>query len=186
MTAKGARARWSEVKAILGAMDQKELLSVIRDLYEADSVNRRFLHARYLPSQTTIEEYRHHVADAVYPDAFSRRGIRLREANAAITEYRRSTGDVAGSVDLMLTFVEAGTDHALDLGAGDDSYFAALEHKVDGIVRSLDALSADQRAAATARLVRIRDRAEGNIGWGYADWLDDVVTDLVGRDIRSQ
>jgi len=65
------------------------------------------------------------VADAVYPDPFSRRRVSLRDASTAITEYRRSTGDLSGTVDLMLTCLEAGTEQAADLGYGDESYFAA-------------------------------------------------------------
>ena len=55
------------------------------------------------------------MAEAIYPDPFSRRRVSVRDAGAAITEYRRSTGDLAGMIDLMLTFVEAGTEQAVDL-----------------------------------------------------------------------
>ena len=34
----------------------------------------------------------------------------------------RTTGDLAGTVDLMLTFVEAGTEQTADLGYGEDAY----------------------------------------------------------------
>jgi hypothetical protein len=81
----------------------------------------------------------------------------------------------------MLTFVEAGTEQAADLGAGDESYFAALEHKVDAIVQTFSSLSTQDRDAAIARLVRVRDRAAGRIGWGYPDFLDDVVGNLSDR-----
>ncbi len=47
-------------------------------------------------------------------DPFSGRRVNVRDAGAAITEYRRSTGDLAGMIDLMLTFVEAGTEQAVD------------------------------------------------------------------------
>jgi hypothetical protein len=74
----------------------------------------------------TIEEYRRLVADAIYPDSFSCRQISVRDAGAAITAYRRSTGDLFGTIDLMLTFVEAGTEQAIDLGYGDDADFSAI------------------------------------------------------------
>ncbi len=171
------RKHWSLLKARLDEFDRKGLLELIRDLYEASAVNRRFLDARLLGSESAIEEYRQLVADAVFPDPFSRNPIRLRDATAAITEYRRSTGNLAGTVDLMLTFIEAGTEQAADLGYGDDAYFAALERKVDEVVKSLPALPADVQAQAIARLVRVRDRAK-QIGWGYGDYLDDVVEGL--------
>jgi len=54
-----------------------------------------------LPESGAIEGYRRIVATAIYPDPFSHRPVSVREANTAIAEYRRATGDVAGAVDLM-------------------------------------------------------------------------------------
>ena len=56
-----------------------------------------------MPESGAIEGYRRIVATAIYPDPFSHRPVSVREANTAIAEYRRATGDVAGAVDLMLT-----------------------------------------------------------------------------------
>jgi hypothetical protein len=113
----------------------------------------------------------------VFPDPFSRRRVSLRDATAAITEYRRSTGDLAGTVDLMLTFIEAGTEQAAGLGYGDENYFSALENKVDAVAKSWSALPADVQASASARLDWVRKRAK-SIGWGYGDYIDDVVACL--------
>lgn len=69
---------------------------------------------------TALEEYRRLVSDAVFPDLDD--PVRLRDASAAIGEYSRSTGDLVGTIDLMLTFIEAGTEQSVDLGYGDDGY----------------------------------------------------------------
>jgi hypothetical protein len=168
---------WAALKIRLDTLDRKGLVGLVHDLYEASEANRRFLEARFLPSAAAIEKYRRLVEDAVFPDPLSQRPIRLRDASAAITEYRRATGDVAGSIDLMLTFVEAGTKQAVDLGYGDDAYFSALATKVAAVMKSLGALPNQERTSATARLVRVRNRAR-NIGWGYGDYLSDVVARL--------
>jgi len=118
------------------------------------------------------------VADAVYPDPFSRRRVSLRDATTAITEYRRSTGDVPGTVDLMLTFIESGTEQAADLGYGDEAYFSALERKLDAIAKAWADLSAEARAEAATRLDWVRKRAKV-VGWGYGDYVEDVVAALV-------
>ena len=44
-------------------------------------------------------------------------------------------------------------------------------------MKSLGALSSEERTSATARLVRVRNRAQ-DIGWGYGDYLSDVVARL--------
>ena len=110
------RKKWSDVKARLEAFDRKGLVSLLGDLYEASVANRRFLHSRLTPGSRAIEEYRRLVADAIYPDPFSTRRVSVRDAAAAIAEYRRSTGEASGTVDLMLTFLEAGTEQAADSG----------------------------------------------------------------------
>jgi len=175
---------WADIKKKLEAFDQKGLVGLIYDLYEAGTANRRFLQARLLPSQSAVEKYRRLVAEAVFPDPFSRRRVSLRDATAAITEYRRSTGDLAGTVDLMLTFLEAGTEQAADLGYGDENYFSALENKLDAIAKSWGTLPAEVRAKAATRLAWVQGRAQ-QIGWGFGDYVDDVVARLNAAEPRA-
>src|SRR5690349_4418828 len=91
------RKKWSDVKAQLEAFDRKGLVSLLGDLYDASEANRRFLHARLTPGTRAIEEYRRLVVAAIYPDPFSKRQVSVRDAGAAIIDYRRSTGDAAGT-----------------------------------------------------------------------------------------
>ncbi len=177
------RRKWSDVKARLEAFDHKGLVSLLGELYAASVANRRFLHSRLTPGSRTIEEYRQLVADAIYPDPFSKRRVSVRAAAAAIVEYRRSTGDASGTVDLMLTFVEAGTEQAADLGYGDDAYFYALQIRLDAVVKEFDTLPADVRAQVRARLGRIQMRAQ-DVGGSLIDAVDDVIHALDARAAR--
>jgi len=147
-------ASWSNVKARLSSMDRAGLTGVIRDLYEASSANRRFLHARFVPAAATLDEYRKLVGTAVFPDPLSQRPIRLREAAA---------------------IVDAGTEQAADLGYGDETYFATLERKAKEAVAMLEALPDEARDDAVARLVRLV-QYQDKIGWGYGDFLADIAT----------
>lgn len=74
------RKKWSDVKARLEAFDRKGLVSLLGDLYDASVANRRFLHSRLTPGSRAIEEYRRLVADAIYPDPFSKRRVSVRDA----------------------------------------------------------------------------------------------------------
>jgi hypothetical protein len=121
----------------------------------------------------------------VFPDPLSRRPVRLREATATIREYQRATGNLTGTVDLMLDFVEAGTAQAANLGYGDEAYFTALERKVNEIVALLDTLPSADRRPRTERLIRFGEY-QGTIGWGYCDFLADVAAKLHGRsEVKS-
>ena len=177
------RKTWSEVKARLEALDRKGLVSLLGDLYDANVANRRFLHSRLTPGTRAIEEYRRLVAAAIYPDPYSKRRVSVRDAAAAIVEYRRSTGDAAGTVDLMLTFVEAGTEQAADLGYGDEAYFDALQIRLDAVAKEFETLPAEVRATVRARVGRIQVRAH-DVGWGFGDAVDELVHALDARAAR--
>jgi hypothetical protein len=178
------RPTWSDVKANLAMTDRIGLMALIRDLYHLDALNRRALHARFAPNSATVDQYRRLVRAAVFPDPLSQRPIRLRAATAAIREYARATSDVAGTIDLMLEFVEAGTEQAADLGYGDDAYFTALEHKVNGILRLLNDVPESERRTLTQRISRLGAYG-GAIGWGYGDFLADVAAKVAAREDRS-
>ena len=181
--AEPTRRKGSEVKARLEALDRNGLVSLLGDLYDANVANRRFLHSRLTPGSRAIEEYRRLVADAIYPDPFSKRRVSVRDAAAAIVEYRRSTGDASGTVDLMLTFVEAGTEQAADLGYGDEAYFNALQTWLDAVAKEFDTLPPEVRANVRARLGWIQVRAH-DVGWGFGDAVDDLVSALDARAAR--
>jgi hypothetical protein len=168
---------WSMVKASLVDLDRRELLVVIRDLYQAEASNRRFLHARFLPESASLAKYRTLVREAVYPDPFDRKPVRLREATAIIQHFKRSTGDLCGVVELLLTFVEAGTEQAADLGMEGDRYFSSLETKLTEAVRLLPSLPSEGRRAAEARIRRLA-RFQTRIGWGFGDFLAAVAAEL--------
>ena len=174
------RKKWSDVKARLEAFDRNGLVSLLGDLYDASAANRRFLHSRLTPRSRDIEEYRRLVTDAIYPEPFSKRRVSVRDAAAAVVEYRRSTSDASGTVDLMLTLVEAGTEQAADLGYGDEAYFDALQIRLDAVAKEFDTLPADVRAKVRARLGRIQVRAQ-DVGWGFSDAVDEMLHALDAR-----
>ena len=172
--------RWSETKARLRAFDRADLLALVGELYGASGENRRFLHARLLGSGSEIERYRRLITDAVYPDPFRKRPIRVGEAKRLIREYSRATDDATGTIDLRLTFIEAGTEQAADLGYGEDSYFASLASTLDDVEKRIGDLPPLVQQEVSERLTRIAKRA-AVIGWGYGDYTSDVAARLFKR-----
>jgi hypothetical protein len=83
----------------------------------------------------------------------------------------------------MLTFVEAGTEQAADLGYGDEAYFNALQIRLDAVAKAFDTLPADVRAQVRVRLGRIQMRAQ-DVGWGFNAAVDDVIHALDARAAR--
>lgn len=167
-------AGWGAIQAKLKGLSASELVTLVRDLYQASPENRQFLRGRLTPTAADLEKYRNRVIDAVYPDPLSRKRVRLGEAERLIRHYRLSTGDEAGVVDLMLALVEAGTEQAVDLGFGDDgSYFASLERVLESVVKAVPSFPVAARAALVQRLYQVAKRAEPT-GWGYGDAVRDI------------
>ena len=173
MANKAKKPTWASVKAQLQQMDSRALVNLLGDIYRLSAENRRFLHARLLDSKIELDKYRQLVEDAVYPNPLGRQPIRVSEAKRLIRHYRQATSDIEGTVDLMLSFVEAGTELAADLGYGEEKYFAALERTLDDITDGLADLSPESRRNAIERIQEIAFEAK-SIGWGYCDSTQEI------------
>ncbi len=167
------RPTWKAVKAQLRGLDASGLVGLIHDLYEASTDNQRFLHSRLVDPTSELGKYRELISDAVFPNPLGRKPVRMAEAQRLIRHYERATGSVAGTVDLLLTFVAVGTDQAADLGYGDDAYFGALERGLRAATKMLRKLGPDDFDRARETLLWIRNRST-NIGWGFCDAVDDL------------
>lgn len=166
---------WGAIKVKLKAFKTSELVNLVHDLYQASPENRQFLRGRLVPTAADLEKYRSRVTDAVFPDPFSNKPVRVGEAERLIRHYRLSTGDEVGAVDLMLALVEAGTEQAVDLGYANEAYFASLERVLQSVVDALPSLPVSTRPAIVQRLRQVADRAEST-GWGYGDAVREITT----------
>jgi hypothetical protein len=179
-----ARPNWHAVKSRLRGLDAPRLVELIHDLYSASVDNQRFLHGRLVDPTSELKKYRELISEAVFPNPLGRKPVRIGEAQRLIRHYERATGDVTGTVDLLLTFVAVGTDQAADLGYGDDAYFGALERGLRSAVKMLPKLGAEDFARAREELLSIRNRAN-NIGWGFCDAVDDLTATILASNGTS-
>jgi hypothetical protein len=125
-----------------------------------------------------LEKYRRLVVEAVFPNPLGRKPIRIGEGQRLIRQYQDATGDVAAAIDLMLTFVEAGTDQAADLGYGDEQYFSALERALRSAVKLARTLSDQVQAAMVPRLERLV-RQSARTGWGFGDVVREIAAPML-------
>jgi hypothetical protein len=171
-------ANWGAIKARLKGLGASELMTLLSDLYQASPENRLFLRGRLLHDPRDLERYRRQVTDAVFPDPFSRKPVRVGEAQRLIRHYRLSTGDASGTVDLMLAMVEAGTEQAVDLGYANEAYFASLERVLEAVVGALRSVPEPARLTIVERLRRLAKRAEST-GWGYGDAVREITSPAI-------
>ena len=163
------------IRRTLLKQQPQELIRLIGELYRLSRENRRFLEARLCAPAKQLPLYRQLVADCVFPDPL-RKGskVRIIEAKRAISQYQRATGDVEGTVDLMLTFVEQGTAFAADLGYGDETFFASLERMLLSALAILRQGMGEFRRTTVPRLIGL-SRAARDLGWGYGDFVVEQI-----------
>ena len=179
---KNRKLTWAQVKAVLDGRPEKEVRELLRDLYRLSEENREFVHARLLTDPAAITPYLKTVEDGVYPDAFRGKPVCLADARRAITNYRRATGDPVGTLELMMRYVECGTEFTVDFGGVDERFSSSLTTMFDHAVQMVRALPEPLRLPHLKRLRHVVDRA-GAVGWGYQDSISDILGHAFPEDV---
>jgi len=152
------------------------LLALVKDLYDASSENRHFLHARFQAEESVgaaLEVYRRKIVEQFFP-ARGDGKLKLSEARKAIRDYRKATGNIAGTIDLLLTYVENGTEFTEQFGDIDKPFYNSLESAAEEMKALIFKQEPECYQRFRERVVRL-ERMVGRIGWGYGDYLGDLV-----------
>lgn len=171
---------WTAIRKQLVTLDTAMLVRLVKDLHDASPANRDFLAARFLTDEAPagirppIESFRRRISEVFDIDEDK---LDLAEGRKAIREYRKATGDLAGTVDLMLTYVEEGTWFTCNFGDIDERFYDSLCSVLGELRKLLLGPAAEYYPAAAPRLDHIKHRASG-IGWGYGDFVNDVADEL--------
>lgn len=167
---------WSDVKMAIANFERPALIGLISDLYAYSPPNKNFLHARFSLGSDTLKPYKKIIEDALFPDVMSNDDVEITTAKKAISDYGKAVGDPKGMLELMVYFVECGANFSLDVGYGDEYFFAALERMYEKAIKLL--LTLDE-----ATINDFYDRFEElvtstrDIGWGFHDTLGDIFSE---------
>jgi len=176
---------WLHIRRQLNGWSKPDLIRLVKDLYDASTGNRDFLQARFGAREDAgamLEKYREKVIEQFFP----KRGfgkLKLAEARRAIRDYRKATADLAGTIDLMLTFVEYGTEFTLEFGGINEAFYHSLDAVLDEMVKLLRTEGWDLYPRFRERILSLRDDAD-KIGWGYGDSLREQV-DLLEAELAA-
>lgn len=147
-----------------------------------DTVNEAIVKEEGGPSFTTvgldIEAYRQRVKDAFFPARFHEGLPTLWEGQRAVSDYRKLTGDIAGTLDLMLTYVEAGTRFTNTYGDIDESFYESLEAMLDDFADLLLAHPELYTEKGIPQRLVLLEREVYGIGWGYGDYASDLIGEI--------
>ena len=174
-----SKPSWSAVRTQLSTMEKPALLDLIKDLYQSSATNKDFLHARCLASsegEGALSDYRQKVIDPFYPKRGEAK-LKLGEARKAIRQYRRSTGDLPGTAELLMTYVENGVAFTNEYGDIDERFYSSIESALDELADLLRKEGTALYLKFSKRLAKVDQETKG-IGWGFHDYVADVVAQL--------
>jgi hypothetical protein len=167
---KSKNPTWSTVKRTVVDMDQKQLVTLVADLYRFSKENQAFLHARFGIGDDPLAPYKETINECMYPDFNA--PIQISKAKKAISNYSKAVGDPLGEMDLMIFFVECGNNFTLEFGDIDEQFYDALNLMYRRAIQSVLNLPEEQRGGFQERLKRIMT-SSSDMGWGYYDILSD-------------
>jgi hypothetical protein len=170
---------WSALRRHLATLDKPALLALVKDLYEANADNRDFIQARCQTGENgseILEKYRGKIVEQFYPKRGEAK-LKLGEARKAIRDYCKATGNVAGTAELLMTYVEQGAEFTYDYGDIDERFYDSVESALDELAALLHGEAREVYPQLSERLSRVEE-ITGDIGWGFHDHIVDVVAQL--------
>jgi len=167
---------WSAARQHLATWNKAALLALVKDLYEATAVNRDFIQARCQADEhggEALEKYRRKIVEQFFPArGFGK--LKLGEARKAIRDYRKATGNLAGTVELLMTYVENGARFTNEYGDIDERFYSSVESTLDELATLLQGEARELYPQFRDRLAAVEQMTDG-IGWGFHDFISDVV-----------
>lgn len=170
---------WSAQRRHLATLDKPALLALVKDLYEASASNRDLIQARCQAGKSggeILEKYRGKIVEQFYP-ARGEAKLRLSEARKAINDYRKATGNLPGTAELLMTYVEQGAEFTHEYGDIDERFYNSVESVLDELAALLHNEARGMYPELSERLTRVEQITDG-IGWGFHDHIGDVVWQL--------
>jgi hypothetical protein len=161
---------WQSVREKLSRCSKPDLIALVKGLYEASPNNRDFLQTRFQTeenAEAALEKYRHKIVEQFFP-AHGVGKLKLGEARKTIRDYRKATGNLEGTIDLMLSYGENGTEFTREFGDINESFYNSLESVLNEMAQLLLREGSEFYPQFHEQVQRLATRADG-IGWGYGD-----------------
>lgn len=173
---------WVEIDKRLRELSMDDIAKLVKGLHDLSPQNKAWLRAKLLPvAQDTkyLEDCRRRVANYVYKETKGMPSMpRFREAKKVISEYRKSTSDLRGTLDLMLTYLKRGHEFTLDFGDIDEPFYDKLINMLEHFAIELRRSPAKYELYEQFRPRLMAIRRNSDIGWGYGDFVQETVDDL--------
>jgi len=125
-----AKQGWSQIKNLIKNYSNQELIDLIAQLHSLTQINKDFLASRFLQNNhvATIERYKAEITKHIAPKEPWKESqkINIKAAKIVLSQYQKIVNNQFGLIDLMLHYVECGSNFSVDFGVY-ESYHISLE-----------------------------------------------------------
>lgn len=177
--AKEKDLKWSEVKNSLEMLGKKELIDLIRDLYEHPDENHQRVISRHMKGKKCdwiLESFQRVIRNEFFPEK-GLGGLRSDVVRKAIMDYSKGSGDLAGTMELMLFFVENVVEFVNEYGDIDEEF---IDEGYKMLGKFCELLKTPEGQSFyplfKARLLKLRSESD-DFGYGFGDDIAYYVED---------
>jgi hypothetical protein len=170
---------WSMTRKELNSWEKPALIALVKDLYASAAENRDFILARCTPTDVgdaVLESYRSKIVQQFFP-ARGEGKLKLGEARKAIRDYTKATGNIPGTAELLMTYVENGSEFTNMYGDIDERFYSSIESALNELATLLRSKAPEIYPQFSDRLSEVEYLARP-VGWGFHDFINDVVGQL--------
>ena len=168
---------WSTARQHLATWEKPALVDLVKDLYEAAAENRDFIQARCQAEDggEALEKYRQKIIGHFFSKkAHGMSELKLGEARKAIRDYRKATGNIPGTAELLMTYVENGLKFTNEYGDVNERFYSSVESALEELAALFRGDARALYPQFNGRLEKIEQETDG-IGWGFHDTVAYVV-----------
>lgn len=168
--------QWLDIRKVLSKFSERDLIGLVSDLYALSQSNKDFLEARFIKNDNTLSRYKELVKKYIAPNEpwKNNQQVSLKDAKKAISDYKKATNDKIGLIDLMICYVEYGTDFLCEFGDMYEQYYCSLESVFGNTLKLMQDLEGEEAFYFKERLRIVVKKAE-QTGWGYYDAISDML-----------
>ena len=178
--AKAGSVKWAEIEKNLQDTDKKELIDIIRDLYRHSAENRQIIisrHTKEKKSDWVLESFQRVIRNEFFSDkGFG--GLQPDVVRKAVMDYSEGSGDLAGTMELMLFFVENVVKFINEYGDIDEEFYDVgyeMLGKFCELIKTSDGQSFYPHFKT--RLFKLRSESD-DFGYGFGDDIAYYVEDV--------
>ena len=173
---KSRNTHWLEIKKTLRLCSENDLMGLIAELYSLSKSNKDFLDARFIQDGKILGHYKIQIKKYLAPNEPWKESqqISLKDAKKILSTYKKATSNPVGLIELMVHYVECGTDFLCEYGDMYEQYYVSLESVFDSALKLMSSFSVSEIQEFIDRL-KIVVKKSCSIGWGHYDSVLDML-----------